>query len=321
MVRNPCYYRLLGLILIGLAGCQGTMPASRRPYVDGELLARTGQTLGPECCPGEVLLPECVALEDGVTAEEAVSVALWNNAGFQELLAGLDLSRAQFFNASLFPDPQIQMFFPIGVKQFEATAYNSLDVFWLRPYRMRAAERALDQLATQLIQNGLDVIRDTRLAHANLLLAQQQLAIAEETYKLRKELSRLAGKRNQGGAISELEAAAPEIEAIQAEANLAQLRASVEAAQAQLLIVMGLPEGGPPLSALGEECHPVVIPPAEELVAEALASRPDFLAASVAVEAAKARVKLAKKQWIVIDNVTDANSRGKKGFEIGPGRG
>lgn len=310
---------VLAGVLCGLWGCHATYPFSRRPQVDAELTCRMGQGLGPEMCPGQIWIPDGVGLEDGVTADEAVTLALGNNAAFLELLSELGLSRAQLFNAGLLPDPQVQMFFPVGPKQFELTAFQSLDALWLRPIRQRAAERDLDQLATRLIQNGLDVIRDVRLAHADLLLAQRQLELAEETLELRQEISRLAQRRSEAGAISDLEAAAPEIDALQADADIARITGDVEAARARLMFLMGLDGTGQDLVAVGEEAPLFRVPDSEELIAEALSVRPDLLAAGLAVQAAEARVRLARKQWLTLDGILDMNSRGVEGFESGPG--
>jgi cobalt-zinc-cadmium efflux system outer membrane protein len=317
--RTPLQIGVLVGSVLALSGCHATYPFSRRPAVESELACRTGHVLGPEACPGETLIPDSLSLEDGVTADEAVTVALWNNAAFLELLSELGVSRAQLFNAGLLPDPQVQMFFPVGPKQFELTAFQSLDALWLRPIRQRAAERDLDQLATRLVQNGLDVIRDVRVAHADLLLAQRQLQLAEETLELRQEIARLAQRRNAAGAISDLEAAAPEIDAIQAEADIARITGDVEAARARLFVLMGLDGMRNDLIAVGEETQLFLVPEAEELVAEAFAVRPDLLAAGLALQAAEARVKLARKQCLTFDGILDMNSRGMEGFEAGPG--
>ncbi|MCA9072039.1 MAG: TolC family protein, partial [Planctomycetaceae bacterium] len=283
------------------------------------LVYRTNYSLSPEACPGDLLVPDCVSLEDGVTADEAVMVALWNNPAFQELLAGLELSRAQVFNAGLLPDPVLQVFYPIGPKQLEMTLFQGFTALWLRPVQKRAAERDLDQLANQLVQNGLDVIRDTRLAHADWLMAQQQLEVAIKNRDLRKELYRLAERRQEAGAISELEAVAPLLEELNAESDMARLRGDVEATRARLLFLMGLPETGQPLMPVGEDAYLVEVPPANDLVTEALQSRPDLLAARYAMDAALERIELQKRQFITLDGIADANGRGTKGFEIGPG--
>jgi cobalt-zinc-cadmium efflux system outer membrane protein len=133
------------------------------------------------------------------------------------------------------------------------------------------------------------------------------------------EIFRLAKRRNAAGAISDFEAAAPEVEALQVEADVARMTGDVEAAQARLLFLMGLPASETPLVASGEDIPPIEVPPADALVNEALSTRPDLIAAGLAMEAAAERVRLAKCQWITIDGIVDVNSRGLKGFEIGPG--
>jgi hypothetical protein len=45
---------------------------------------------------------------------------------------------------------------------------------------MRAAHLDLDRVSQQMVQNGLDVIRDVRRGHADLLLAQQRAKLAAE---------------------------------------------------------------------------------------------------------------------------------------------
>ncbi len=116
-----------------------------------------------------------------------------------------------------------------------------------------------------------------------------------------------------------MQAVAPLLEELNAESEIARLTGDVQAARARLLFLMGLPEDGRPLVALGDEYQPVEVPPAEDVLAEAFEVRPDLLAARYAMEAARQRVKLQKRQSVTIDGIADSNSRGIKGFEIGPG--
>ena len=55
----------------------------------------------------------------------------------------------------------------------------------------------------------------------------------------------------------------------------------------------------------------------DELMTEALASRPDVRAAEIAVEAAGARVGLEKARIVTMMATLDANGEGKEGFELG----
>lgn len=300
-------------------GCQTAEVCSRRHVVDAELATRVGMSLGPHAPPGVVSVPDSVQIEDGISADEAVTTALWNNAAFQEALAQLGISRAQLLDAGLFPDPQVQIFLPLGPKQFELTGYQALDALWLRPIRQRAAELDLVRVTDQLVQNGLNVIRDVRLAHANLLMAQQQLELADETLELRQEIARLAKKRADAGAISELEAAAPKIDALQAEADRSRALGEIEFSRAQLLILMGLPESGCELVAVGASLPNCRVACTDDLIAEALAVRPDLRAAEINVQAAAERLELAKCRWMTFDGILDMNSQGTQGFEAGPG--
>ena len=63
------------LLLTVLNGCASTRCAPGRPQIDAQLQARVASGLGPSQC-GETSVPEDVLLDDGVTADEAVAVAL-----------------------------------------------------------------------------------------------------------------------------------------------------------------------------------------------------------------------------------------------------
>jgi hypothetical protein len=56
-----------------------------------------------------------------VTADEAVAVALWNNAAFQASLNDLGFARADLAEAGLLANPVLSLLLPVGPKQLEAT--------------------------------------------------------------------------------------------------------------------------------------------------------------------------------------------------------
>jgi cobalt-zinc-cadmium efflux system outer membrane protein len=56
-----------------------------------------------------------------------------------------------------------------------------------------------------------------------------------------------------------------------------------------------------------------------DLVKRALAARPDLRAAEIAIEAAGKRAKWERSRIFSISAILDANQRGTKGFEAGPG--
>src|SRR6185503_13808599 len=70
-----------------------------RDHVSAGLEERTGRKIGP----GDGSLPAGVVLEDGVREDEAIALALWNNAAYQETLTELGLRRADLVQAGMIP--------------------------------------------------------------------------------------------------------------------------------------------------------------------------------------------------------------------------
>jgi hypothetical protein len=84
-----------GLLLLGpwlVAGCAIPAPFGRC-HVAAELEMRTGHPLGPET-PCDVVIPDIVNWDDGLSEDEAVVLGLWNNPSYQELLVDLHITQA-----------------------------------------------------------------------------------------------------------------------------------------------------------------------------------------------------------------------------------
>ncbi len=295
------------------------MPCDQRHIVSSELLSRTGNELGPGCGLAGGALPPNVSIEDGITEDESVALAFWNNAAFHELLAQLGISRTQLFSAGLLTDPQFVLFFPVGPKQLEFTGFHAMDAIWLRPIRVRAAQLDLNELSRTMIQNGLNIARDSRIAHANLVLAQNRAGLTSQAFELRKNIEALAERRLRNGDISELEVIAIRIDALQASATAASAAQDVIVAQEQLRVLTGLSMAIDPWVASEVSLPSIPQESKARLVSMAHAMRPDLRAIEIRKAGALERARLARKQFMNLDAAFDANSRGTKGFESGPG--
>src|SRR5262245_38564594 len=179
-VRLACLAAAVGL----LGGCV-TVPPRDRGSVAADLADRTGFDLGPPPSLCARWLPPGVTVDDGLTEDEAVALALWNNAAFQEALVDLGLARADVVTAGLLPNPELWLLFPVGVKQLEYALEFPLEALWLRPKRLDAARRESERVAEALAQTGLNLVRDVRWAYADALLARDRLAVAREAERLR----------------------------------------------------------------------------------------------------------------------------------------
>jgi len=72
---------------LALVGCRTGPPAPDRATISEQLVRRVGHTAPVEAPPGQLAMPPGASFDDGLTEDEAVAIALWNNAAFQELPA------------------------------------------------------------------------------------------------------------------------------------------------------------------------------------------------------------------------------------------
>lgn len=308
------------LFILPMCGCSHTKThCHTRGSVSGELMGRTGHDIAPYSCPNQNYLPPQANIDDGLTADEAVAIALWNNAAFQELLTQLGISQAQFFDSQLWADPEFIIFFPLGPKQLEFSVFQAISEVWVRPVRIRAAQMDLCQVSEQMVQNGLNLIRDVRFAHAELLFAQERAQVADDAEEIRIGIAKLAQRRLDAGDISELEEITTRVDSLQAKADLRRMSRDTELAQNRLRVLMGLPFHNGEIVAVSDRSPELLDFDPVELQHEALAMRPDLRAAELALSAASQRVKLAKRQFMRLDGFFDANGQGRDGFESGPG--
>lgn len=305
-------------VVVGVAGCQTAPPAPERATVATHLAQRVGHTFPSHTVSGQVALPPGASLDDGITEDESVAIALWNNAAFQELLVDLGLARGDLIQAGLLPNPEFVYFFGVTDKPFKYVLEFPIEAIWLRPIRVKSAAKEADRTAARLTQTGLDLMRDTRQAYADVVLAAERVRVAGESVKLRGRIAELAEKRLKAGDISPQEAATARIDALQAEQDATRIGYDVPVLEERLRNLMGI---GPLRGPLPLDPSP---PPAcrefdaDALTQEAMATRPDALAAAEAVVAAEARLKFARLGWVRLLGIADATS-GTNGHEFGPG--
>ena len=300
------------------AGCVASSDHVERAHLSGDIQQRTGQGIRDE--PSMTSrLPPTVDLSDGLMEDEAVAIALWNNAAFQENLSKLGLARGDLAHAGLLSNPTFSILFPLGPKQLEFVATFPLEAVWLRPRRVAIAKLDAERIADGLVQNGLDLVRDVRGGLSDLQLARDRMRLGEEAVVLRERIAQITEARQRGGEGNKLDALAAQVEVARGRDETRRLAHDVSVAQERLRFLMGWNSAG-----LKMEFSPVAPVPAltasiSELEQRALANRPDLRACELAVESAGKRAGLAKSEIFALSGLIDANGSGSKGFEIGPG--
>ena len=154
--------------------------------VSEEIEKRTGHALRPvHVAVGEQpSLPPGVLPDDGISEDEAVAVALWNNPELRATFADLGVARADLVEAGVLVNPDLQLLFGVGSKPFELLLGAPIQALWQRPKRVAAAKLNVEKTSETLVQRGLDLTRDVRVAHANYSAARGQAKIHGELAKL-----------------------------------------------------------------------------------------------------------------------------------------
>jgi cobalt-zinc-cadmium efflux system outer membrane protein len=326
-------------ITILLSGC-ASRSSKVSPQVSKQIETRVGHGLNPNPPSSGFSLPPGISLTNGITEDDAVAIALWNNAAFQVDLTALGFARADLIEAGQLRNPIFTLLFPLGPKQLEATANLPLEIFWQRPRRVAAAKAEMERVGESLVQTGLNLVRDVKVAHTDLALAYERARIAAESVQQRNEIAQIVKARFRAGDISEMETAASQIDAKQATELATRLQSEVAIAQERLRFLLGMntsdtavdivaispistvrattyqkvTEVGAPVSSTQSGNEEVT-----SLVKQAFATRPDLRAAELAVEAAAKRAKWERSKIFSLSAILDANGAGKEGFESGPG--
>lgn len=224
------------LQIVVLVGCSVHSPHDRS-YVSDSIYNRTGHPLRLTNAEGVFKLPENASLDDGLAEDEAVAIALWNNAQFQAGLVALGFARADLIEAGLLRNPVLSLLFSIGPKQLEAALSLPIEFFWQRPKRVAAAKLTVEQVADNLIQHGLNFIRDVRLAYTELILARERAKIVVEEAVLLNEIAAIASVRLRVGDINKLEETAFHLEAARTQESSIRLARDAKLAEERLPIL------------------------------------------------------------------------------------
>ncbi len=304
------------LVAAHLAGCRGPATCDRA-CVSHDVAARTGHAVGSGPRADRVIVPDGLVAGRPLAEDEAVVLALWNNAAFHEALVELDLTRADLVQAGILPNPEFFYSWPVPDRVFRYVFDFPVESLLLRPFRLKVAAAEGDRACAKVTQLALDLVRDTRQAHSDLRLAEDQVLVATRAVGLRGGILKLAETRLAAGDASPLEVSAAHIDAYQAAQDLTRARGEAAAVAERLRNLTGLSDVPGPLSAADSSADTRTDVGVDQLVAEAVATRPDAVAAAHAARAAAERARLARVGWFRVLAVADATS-GNPGNTIGP---
>ncbi len=302
------YFAVLALAVTGAGGCATVTPQQDYDRVSRQIEAATGQNISIDPA-GDAATRQRVSeiLADGLTAQEAVQLALLNNPRLQAGFLRIGIGRAAVVQSGLFSNPSLALSLKLpdegGLANFEVSlAQNIAELWQIRP-RVRAAERDLDQTILSLAREASIAALDVHSAYVRAVQTKRQLEIARENLSIAEQLVELAGARRDAGSGTEVDVNLVRAEqvaldvtsrtslvaAVAAKTTLAKIL-GVTTPPDELLLVDGLPE------AINLSFSP------ERLVEIARANRLDLKAADAVTQAAEARVEYERAR--VFKNVT-----------------
>ena len=312
--------RWIGLVVVAASAC-ATPRAPDRLRIATGVTDRTGIDTKGLAPPGrEWAAPPGTSLADGLTIDEAVAIALWNNPEFHVALTELGIARADLIEAGLLNNPVFSLLFPWGPKQLEFTINWSIDAVWQRPKRIEDARLNAEAIAELLVGSGLRLVADVRLAFFEALVADRRLTLATELAGVGAQAAKIAEGQFRAGDISQFDARLATTDALRLEAARLTRVTARDVARVRLRALLGFVGPEPamtlvePPGALTDECGPAAV-----VLESAMAARPDVRAAEMRIEAAGARAGLERARIVAFTVSLDANAKGAAGFEMGPG--
>ena len=306
------------VLILLVTGCAVQSPYNRS-YVAAGIEERTNYSLGQVVEQGQLSLPEGISLDDGLSEDEAVAIALWNNAQLQADLAALGFARADLIEAEMLTNPVFSLLFPVGPKLFETKLSLPVDVLWQRPHRIAAAKLDAQSLSENLIEHGLGLIRDVQTTYADLWSAQEQVQLAEQEARLRIQIAELAQAQFRAGDISELAASDAYVDSLRAADAVKSFSEKAAVSQHRLYTLLGWVSDDVALDITPSEMTPRAEISIDALLETAFAARPDLRAAELAIEAAGERIGWEQSKVYNFIAIIDAKDKGEDSLNIGPG--
>ena len=308
----------LAFTILLLAGCAVQSPYNRS-YVSKGINERTNHELGQISKPGEFHLPDGTSLDDGLSEDEAVAVALWNNAQLQVDLAALGFARADLIEADMLANPVFSLLFPIGPKALEMGLDVPVDFIWQRPRRLAAAKLDAQSISENLIDHGLALIRNVQTTYADLWSAEEHVRLAEQNAQLQIQMVELAHAQLRAGDISELEASNVYVDSLRAADIVKVFSEEAAVSRHQLNALLGLISDDARFDITPSKIAPEAEVSIDKLLKTAIAARPDLRAAELDIEAAGERMGWEKSKVYNLIAIIDAKDEGADSLTVGPG--
>jgi cobalt-zinc-cadmium efflux system outer membrane protein len=262
-----------------------------------------GRTVAPEVYTPEqdALVADKVEalLADGLTVDEAVSLALLNNRDLQAAFYDIGVSRADVVQSQLLTNPDFSIVpkYPDagGLAQLNISFAQELVDLWQIPIRKKVAEAQLEATILDIARQCVELAANVRSAAYELLTLRQTEKTVLENLELAERSEDLARTRFGAGEASALDVNLARSNTMDVRLELLQIQRQTRLAQAALAQQLNLvaPAGAFELADTLPE--PIPLPDEPALLALALDQRFDARAAEHRLQAAENAIT---REWL-----------------------
>ena len=263
-------------------------------------------------------------LQDELTADEAVAIAMLNNPRLQVTLAELGIARADLIEASTITNPlfEFEIRFPgEPYRPYELRLAQSLIELIQLPRRRALGRAAFDAAQMRVSSAVLRFGADVRSAYFDLLAATQHVALSRTSMASGQAAAELAMKQHAAENITDLDFENEQAQYEQAKLDLARAEQRVLVSREALLRAMGLrntaaewrlPEAFPELPATEMD--------QAQLEQHAAAQRLDLAIARRELDVARQQVPIARLSMLEDTELDVHYEREPEGeHTVGPG--
>lgn len=149
-------------------------------------------------------------LQQELTADTVVQIALLNNPRIQEIFEELGIAQADLVEAGLFSNPAFDLIFRFPDKKdlvtnIEYTITSSFIDLFLIPLRVRVAKAELEQTTLRVTNEILNLAFEVEQTFYELQAAQQDLKYIQSIVELTSIHSQLASRQQMVGNVNKLD--------------------------------------------------------------------------------------------------------------------
>jgi len=292
----------MGSLLCGtallFAACASVPGDAGRTEIQSAVSDRTGGTVDWTAPSAEEDPRIRALLQEELTADHAVAVAMANSSRLQATLAELGIARADLAQASVVPNPLFEAEIRVPrdpFRPFELRLAQTLVDLIQLPRRRALGRAAFDEAKLRITSEIVRFAAEVRARHAELLGTSQRALLGRVNLDAAKAAAELAQRQHDAGNITDLDLEEAQAQYDQSRLAAARQETHLVVAREALLQAMGIRDGAielrlpaafPPL--------PPAEPDQEQLEGLAAARRLDIGLARAEVEMARARVPLAR---------------------------